>query len=194
MPKMLIPTVQLTNNGLWDIITKKSSITITDKLVENGELIVKFGFVNSGFMCENLNLVTLKGCPHTVYGNFNCSYNNLENLFYGPKDVGFSYICSNNKLKTLNGCPNVINYTLDCSYNELETLDCLYFLSVSYLKFNNNKIKELTKNVKFNYILCYKNKLNHKHSYINKYGREYNGCLSNNYYGNDIVFFKKYKY
>jgi hypothetical protein len=57
-----------------------------------------------------------------VDGNFNCSYNELKTLEYGPTHVGKGYFCDMNALTSLRGCPQHIHGDFSCNCNELRTL------------------------------------------------------------------------
>lgn len=113
--------------------------------VKNGRFTVKFPRIleNKKFDCSGLGLKYLDGCPDIV-NSFDCSYNNLTSLKYGPKSVYLNYDCSynnlieltgspsyvtgdfccqNNNIKTLKGSPNDVCGNFDCSSNDLSTLD-----------------------------------------------------------------------
>lgn len=89
-------------------------------------------------------LHSLKGCPKIVNGTFNCSFNSLTTLEFGPESVSnrdyicrfnkleslkgapskvLNFDCSNNDLFNLDGCPQEINGNFDCSVNKLATLN-----------------------------------------------------------------------
>ena len=89
--------------------------------VASGILPVKFGYVQGGCSFSEMNLRTLRGSPHSVNGDFDCSHNNLVNLMYAPKHLADSLRCSNNQLTSLTGCPQVPG-ELDCSSNKLTDL------------------------------------------------------------------------
>ena len=42
---------------------------------------------------------------NNVYGNFDCSYNNLTSLENSPKWIKVSFFCIENSLTSLEGCP-----------------------------------------------------------------------------------------
>jgi len=86
-------------------------------------------------------LLTLKGSPKIIKGNFYCNNNKLELLEYGPNEVYNDYSCSNNKLTTLKGSPNIVKGIFNCSYNQLKSLD--YGPEKVYKDYycNNNNIK-----------------------------------------------------
>lgn len=90
--------------------------------IKNGELIVKFNKVSGMFICYNMNLTSLKGCPKEVDGSFDCSSNQLTSLEGCPKYVGKYFDCSNNKLTSLQYSPNIINDDFNCSENQLTSL------------------------------------------------------------------------
>jgi len=57
-----------------------------------------------------------------VSGNFDCSYNYLESLVGGPKEVSGHFVCSDNKLTLLEGAPKVVGGKFDCNSNHLISL------------------------------------------------------------------------
>jgi hypothetical protein len=48
------------------------------------EIPVKFGRVGFHFFCHSNQLTTLKNCPTSVGGTFNCGHNNLTSLDFYP--------------------------------------------------------------------------------------------------------------
>lgn len=83
---------------------------------------IQFGFIEGSFLCGNNNLMTLKGCPHTINGNFSCASNQLTTLEDGPKIVTGQYYCMDNQLISLKGSPNTV-YAFNCSQNQLPSLE-----------------------------------------------------------------------
>ncbi len=83
---------------------------------------LKFNNVFGNFDCSDNELTTLKGCPKFVDGDFYCYLNQLSELRYGPKIVCGNYICSGNKLKSLLGSPKEVNGDFVCSNNLLTSL------------------------------------------------------------------------
>ena len=110
-------------------------IKITDDLIVNIDhdvilrgkkltrLKVRFGQIGGNFDCSQNELISLKGCPETVFGHFSCADNNLTDLLGGPKQVLGAYDCSHNKLASLQGIAEGINDDLNISYNKLTTLE-----------------------------------------------------------------------
>jgi len=94
---------------------------------------VNFRHVSGSFLCEENQLVSLKGSPQSVGRVFNCSNNLLTSLLYGPKTVGASYICERNQLTSLQYIATTINHvrqmgfyhnpSINCSYNQLSNLE-----------------------------------------------------------------------
>ena len=122
--------------------------------------------IRGSFICKNLNLEDLEGCPEKVEGGiFDCSQNkltslkglsqldswvtlvcnnnSLESLEGCPKSKIRSIICHNNKLKTLKGASSNVSYQLDCGYNELNSLEGPQ--SVGCLFAYNNNLQDLNK-------------------------------------------------
>lgn len=83
---------------------------------------LKFNNVFGNFDCSDNELTTLKGCPKFVDGDFYCYMNKLSELRYGPKDVCGNYICSGNILTSLHGSPREIHGDFVCSNNLLKSL------------------------------------------------------------------------
>jgi hypothetical protein len=65
------------------------------------------------------NLMTsLRGCPRIIYGDFNCSRQNLTNLVGGPEEVYGNYSCSlNRNIKSFEGIAKKINGDFSCNNN-----------------------------------------------------------------------------
>jgi len=113
-----------------------------------------------------INLQGLVGFPERVmiYGDFDCSFNSLQDLFghdveslwidgdfdishnclkslFGlPKDITITgnFYCNNNFLTSLKDLPINIDGTIYCQANKIETLDTLpgYFKTTPKRKFN----------------------------------------------------------
>lgn len=83
---------------------------------------LKFNNVFGNFDCSDNELTTLKGCPKFVDGDFYCYLNELKDLRYGPKNVCGNYICSGNKLTSLYGSPKEIHGDFVCANNLLTNL------------------------------------------------------------------------
>jgi len=86
---------------------------------------IKFGHIKGNFICDSLGLRSMegKGFPHTVDGDFKCSYNQLLNLKGSPKKVGGSFVCEGSNLQSLEGAPQTIGLGFYCSYNQLQSLE-----------------------------------------------------------------------
>lgn len=69
------------------------------------------------------DLISLKGCPKEVLGDFRCCNNRLKSLDYAPKAIKYNFDCSNNGLKSLQNAPQEVGFDFDCSYNELTSLE-----------------------------------------------------------------------
>ncbi len=83
---------------------------------------IKFGDVAGDVNFGLLKLVSLKGSPREVQGNFFCDGNLLTDLVGGPRNVGEIYDCANNKITSLKGSPREVGHDFDCSNNELLSL------------------------------------------------------------------------
>jgi len=68
--------------------------------------------VITDFYCNNNDLTSLKGSPHTVGGDFDCNSNDLTSLKGSPHTVGGDFDCCCNKLTSIEGLPKTINHNL----------------------------------------------------------------------------------
>lgn len=68
---------------------------------------VQFAVVDGSCILADRQLKSLRGAPHTVNGDFDCSYNALTTLQYAPTTIGAnaSFRCENNKLTSLAHAP-----------------------------------------------------------------------------------------
>jgi len=164
--------VDLLSHGNYDIqdgkYIIKSSISIRDVLVSNGEFVFDISEVTieGDFDCSHNNLTSLKGAPQTIEGDFNCTYNNLTSLegapqtvegsFYcssnnnltslegAPQNVGEIFGCTHNKnLKNLKGAPQTIEGNFDCSYNNLTSLEGAPNVGVDFDCLHNKNLTSL---------------------------------------------------
>ena len=88
--------------------------------------------VAGSFSCRNNKITSLEGMPKiTKYSYFDCSYNKLNNLDFGPTIIDppndsaavFGlYMCGFNNLTTLIGAPEMVPGTFDCKNNLLRDL------------------------------------------------------------------------
>ena len=63
------------------------------------KLPIQFGKVTGMFSISQNRLISLKGCPETVGGNFYCYDNCLTSLEYSPKYVGGNYVHGKSDIK-----------------------------------------------------------------------------------------------
>jgi hypothetical protein len=87
-----------------------------------GHLPFQFGTVEYEFGLSNNSLTSLKGCPHTVGGDFHCDFNMIESLEGGPKVFkGSVYNCRNNNIKSFEGFPELFSehMVLECRNNPI---------------------------------------------------------------------------
>jgi hypothetical protein len=75
--------------------------------------------VYGNFNCSYNQLISLKGSPQTVGGNFNCSHNQLTSLEGAPQRVDRIFDCSDNSLTSLEGAPQEVGGDLDCDKNPI---------------------------------------------------------------------------
>jgi hypothetical protein len=73
----------------------------------NKLLPVQFATVDGSCIFADRGLKSLKGSPHTVNGDFDCSMNALTSLAHAPKTIGSgaSFRCAGNKLTHLAHAP-----------------------------------------------------------------------------------------
>ena len=79
--------------------------------------------VGGYFRCDNNQLTSLEGAPHTVGGNFWCEHNQLTSLKYGPQSVNGTFYCFNNRLTSLAGAPRAVGGFFYCENNQLASLE-----------------------------------------------------------------------
>jgi hypothetical protein len=127
-----------------------ANFVVSKQLVYKGEFIIKFNKINGHFICQNLNLTSLKKCPKIVNNSFYCGSNKLTSLKYCPKIVNGSFNCSFNQLTSLKGCPKEINRDFFCSYNNLisikycpEKVDGWFDCSNNFIKFTKKMVRKV---------------------------------------------------
>ena len=93
------------------------------KSTPNKLLPVQFAAVDGSCIFAERGLQSLKGSPHTVGGDFDCSMNALTSLMYAPKTIGrgASFRCDGNKLTSLAHAP-ANTAELVCNNNLLTNL------------------------------------------------------------------------
>lgn len=101
-------------------VSVEGNVEIEPEDLIEGELPFKFYKVTGDFICRDLGLRTLEGCPEVVTGNFDCSENDLTSLEGGPREVGGNYDCSHKKLTSIEGCPKEFGGDFDCSHKKLD--------------------------------------------------------------------------
>ena len=115
------------NNLVWNPVTMcydcKGDIQVSEDIVINGKLKIRFGKVGGDFDCSGHNLTVLEGAPNGVGGHFYCTNNKLTTLEGAPKKVGRDFDCSYNSLISLEGAPNEVSGYFNCGYNELTSLE-----------------------------------------------------------------------
>jgi hypothetical protein len=84
---------------------------------------LKFNRVFGDFNCSCNQLTTLEGGPKEVGGYFYCHMNQLKSLEGSPKEVGGNFYCFGNQLTTLEGSPYTVGGDFNCSNNLLITLE-----------------------------------------------------------------------
>ena len=109
------------NNLVWNPSTRHydcdGDVSISDDIVSDGKLKIRFGHVKGYFDCSYNELTTLDGSPQEVGGNFDCSHNELTTLEGAPQKVDGYFDCSHNELTTLEGAPQKVGRSLYCRDN-----------------------------------------------------------------------------
>ena len=121
LTKPIPKTWKLSNDGSYDV-EGDVNLKNFEHFISKGKLTVKFNKVSGAFICINLNLTSLDGCPKEVGEMFNCADNKLASLKGCPEKVGTFFICSNNNLTSLEGCPKEIKGWFNCQKNKLSSL------------------------------------------------------------------------
>ena len=115
------------NNLKWNPVTKSydcgGDVKVSEDIVIDGKLKIRFGKVGGDFVCSNNRLTSLKGAPQEVGGSFHCSRNNLTTLEGAPNKVGRHFYCDNNRLTSLEGAPNEVGGYFYCRNNNLTSLE-----------------------------------------------------------------------
>jgi len=83
---------------------------------------VKFRRIVGDFDCSYNKLNNLTNSPEEVTGLFDCSLNGLYSIVGGPKIVRNGYYCSDNNLTDLEGFPLEVYKVFDAERNNLKTL------------------------------------------------------------------------
>jgi hypothetical protein len=173
----LIKKYHLTKNedGTFDC---RFGIIAGMDLVKNGQFIIQFNKVGGDFICERLELTSLKGSPKYIGNSLHCNNNNLTTLKYGPLVVNADYYCSCNNLISLKGSPHIVPRTFNCAFNNLMSLkhlpNCIIVVA------DNNPIK---------YINCLPNNFKHiilESSYLNINSLKYIFLTSLNQRNNNV--------
>ena len=122
-------------------VTVQGNVNLNQKLSVK-KLPVKFKTVDGFFDISNNGLISLEGCPKIVTGGFYCSKNNLASLFEGPTDVG-DFDCSFNQLKNLSYAPKEVKGNFDCSNNQINSIKGMPRTIKGFFKCSNNKLVTL---------------------------------------------------
>ena len=87
-------------NLVWNPVTMsydcKGDIQVSEDIVINGKLKIRFGKVDGHFKCNDNELISLEGAPKKISGYFDCRYNNLTSLEGAPQKVGEDFDCGDN--------------------------------------------------------------------------------------------------
>lgn len=113
-----IAKYEINNDGSIDV---DDNVSLYDRGFDR--LPIKFNKVNGFFKCYHNALTTLEGCPVEIAYDFDCSYNNLSSLEFGPVVVGGGYNCAHNNITSLQGAPSEVKYEFKAIVNELTSLE-----------------------------------------------------------------------
>ena len=115
------------SNLVWNPKTMsydcRGDVKVSEDIVIDGNLKIRFGKVGGDFICRDNNLTTLDGAPKIVNGDFICYHNKLTTLEGAPQKVDGGFYCNDNKLTTLEGAPQKVDGGFNCSSNYLITLE-----------------------------------------------------------------------
>jgi len=142
----------ISQQGGWEYDPETDLVNVWGNFSYTGEGLkdfkgVKFGSIYGDFDCSNNELASLVGAPIEVEGSFNCSNNKLTSLEGAPREVE-KFNCSGNLLTSLEGGPDkVIRGEYKCSKNKLTSLKGLPPTGDSYhgleIDCSDNKLKSL---------------------------------------------------
>ena len=106
----------LFQNSLWFDSDKNILSTFVSEDKEG--FTINFGKITGYFNCSNLDLISLKGAPQEVRGDFYCSgCEYLTSLEGAPKKVSRCFTCSGcNVLTSLKGAPKEVGGAFYCLY------------------------------------------------------------------------------
>ena len=134
------------NNLIWNPLSKcydcGGDVTVSEDIVIDGKLKIRFGKVGGAFdcsdcglkslegaplevdciFCVNNDLCTLEGCPQMIWGDAIIESSGLVSLKGAPIKVYGNFSCHSNALESLEGSPKEVEGFFDCSANCLNTL------------------------------------------------------------------------
>jgi len=151
--------------------------------------------IDDGFDCKYNELTSLKYGPKTVSGYFDCSRNRLTSLEFCPEYVGKNFSCYKNQLTSLEFCPETVSGSFNCGNNNLTSLEyCIKKINGGFFCYSNKitSLIGLPENI-VGVISCGDNKLKSL-DYIPK---DFNGkinCCSPNDWTNPIPYILIEKY
>lgn len=137
-------------NPITGEVDVQGEVIFKGLVTSKGQFHVQFGTVTGEFVCSDKGVVSLKGAPHTVLGNFycqnsqigskptltslqggprivhggfSCMHNLLTNLVGAPEQVGEWFACDSNKITSLQGAPHSVGGSFSCWKNKLSSLE-----------------------------------------------------------------------
>ena len=88
----------------------------------------------------NLQTLKIRGIIiKEVKGNYNCSYNRLNDLEGSPRIVDGNFFCYSNELTSLKGCPKKVGLTFSASNNNItELIESPYEVGKDFFIYSNH--------------------------------------------------------
>lgn len=122
LPQWYRGTIDVSHNRIEEIDflpTGVKSLNISyNRLTTLKDVASKWTYMKNLYVHHN-KLISLKGCPKRLQGNFDVYANKLTTLKYGPEFVGARYNCSRNQLISLEGSPKSVGGSFNCSHNQI---------------------------------------------------------------------------
>ena len=104
---------------------------------------IQLRYVEGNLVFFQCKLTTLKGCPASVKGNFDCSRNELKSVLHMPTHVGGKLNFSHNQIANLQHLAKTVGADIDCSHNQLTSIAGLPRHVEGSLNCSNNKLTSM---------------------------------------------------
>ncbi len=121
LTKFDIEKEKWTYNETTKMYSYYGNVQVTDEIIKNGKLVIKFDKVGGSFSCDK-KMISLEGCPREVGGNFYCYGTNISSLKGAPLEVGGHFYCSNTNITSLEGCPQEVGDSFFCDNTNISSL------------------------------------------------------------------------